>query len=168
MSIRVFGSWLIAFLFCINLFAADEIDFTGTWMFNEEKSVLDDMGMAFIPYKLVISKRDSELTVQKSFTMQSGEEMVVDEKMTLDGKECKSEIWNSPRITTANWSATGDTLNVEMKITFNQDGNTSEMLLQEAWIMQNEGNLLVIKHFSSSNWGERKITMAYNKQEVEK
>ena len=168
MSIRIMCSWLTALLFSVNLFAAEELDFTGTWMFNEEKSVLDDMGMAFIPYKLVISKRDSELTVQKTFTMQSGEDMVIDEKMTLDGKECKSEIWNSPRITTANWSATGDTLNVEMRITFNQDGNINEMLLQEAWSMQDEGKLIIINHFSSSTWGERKITMAYNKQEVKK
>jgi hypothetical protein len=98
--------------------------------------------------------------------MQDGGDMVVDEKVGLDGKPLESEFMNSPRITTASWSATGDTLNVDIKITFNQDGNTSEMSLQEAWSMQESGKRLVINHFSSSNWGERKITMAYDKQEV--
>jgi hypothetical protein len=164
MSMRVFGSLLVVLIMVCTLFAAEKTNFSGEWMFNEEKSVLDEMGRAFIPYKLVITQGDNELTVQKTFTMENGEDMITDENMTLDGKECKSEIWNSPRITTANWTAAGDTLNIEMKITFNQDGNNNEMLLQEAWSLQDEGIRMVINHFSSSTWGERKITMIFDKQ----
>jgi hypothetical protein len=166
MFFRVLGTLFVVVLLSMNLIAAEKTDFSGNWMFNEEKSVLDEMGRAFIPYKLVIVQNDNELTVQKTFTMENGEDMVTDEKMTLDGKECMSEFWDSPRITTASWSATKDTLNIKMKITFNQDGNNNEMLLQEAWSLHAEGKQIVINHFSTSTWGERKITMAFDKQEA--
>lgn len=168
MEKRVFGFLLLVVFIVTNLVAADKPDFSGTWKFNEEKSTLDDMGMAFIPHTLVIKQQENDLAVQKTFTNQNGEDMVTDESMTLDGKECKSEIWNSPRVTTANWTDKGDTLKIEVKITFNQDGNMNEMLLHEAWSTLDDGARMVVNHFSTSNWGERKITMVFDKQGVTK
>ena len=98
--------------------------------------------------------------------MQDGQDMVSENTMTLDGKECKSEVWNSPRVTKAKWSATGDTLNIEIKLTFNQDGNINETLIKETWSLREKGKCIIIDHFSTSNWGDRKLTMVYNKKEV--
>ena len=159
-------SLCIIFIF-MNLIAGEKPDFQGKWSFNEDKSTLDEMGRAFIPHTLVITQSENEMTIQKTFTTQSGEDMVTDEKMTLDGKESKSEIWNSPRITTAKWSENGDTLHIDIKITFNQDGNMNEMQLKEAWSMLDGGKCINVNHFSSSSWGERKITMVFDKQAIE-
>jgi hypothetical protein len=164
MCVRIISVLILAGCFISNLFAGEKAIFSGEWLFNESESVLDENGNAFLPYKLIISQSDSDMTVQKTFSMQNGEDMVSDNRMTLDGKECESEIWNSPRITTANWSATGDTLHIEIKITFNQNGEINETLLKEAWSLQDGGKRMVINHFSTSSWGERTITMAFDKQ----
>jgi hypothetical protein len=166
MSMRIFSSLLLSGLFITNIFAGEKAKFSGEWVLNEGKSVLDEMGTAFLPYKMVISQSDIDLTVHKTFAGQNGEDMESEVTVTLDGKECKSEVWNSPRVTTANWSVTGDTLHIEMKITFNMNGEINETLLKEAWSLQDGGKQIIINHFSTSNWGERKITMAFDKQKA--
>ena len=86
--------------------------------------------------------------------------------LTLDGKECHSEFWNSPRVTTASWSETGDTLTVLSKITFERDGEVNELEIIEDWSLLEEGKVLSVEHFSSSDWGERDIVMVFDKVEA--
>jgi hypothetical protein len=149
----------------IALFAQAKVNFSGQWTFNQEKSKLDEMGPAFLPAAMVVTQVDNELTVQKTFKSDFAEDFTAEEKMTLDGQECKSEFWNSPRVTTAVWTTNGDTLKIDSKTTFNMDGQTNEMTLKEKWALAEDGKVLLIDHYSSSNFGERKITIAYSKVE---
>lgn len=75
-----------------------------------------------------------------------------------------SEFRDSLRITTATWSENGDTLIIESKVTFNSGGQTTEMVINEAWILLQGGSILSIKQFSTSFWGERNITLIYDKK----
>jgi hypothetical protein len=74
-------------------------------------------------------------------------------------------MWNSPRVTTANWSGAGDTLKIVTIITFERDGQTSVMDLDEEWSLIENGAVLSVKHSSASDWGERNITMVYTRVE---
>ena len=159
---------VIAIISAVVAYAGEKANFTGQWTLNQEKSKFDDMGPAFLPATMVVAQIDNELTVQKTFKSDFADDFTAEEKMTLDGQECKSEFWNSPRITTALWTENGDTLTIDSKTKFDMDGETSEMILKEKWTLAEEGNLLLIKHFSSSNFGERKITIAYSKMEAKK
>jgi hypothetical protein len=152
----------------VGLFAGDKIDFSGEWSFTEEKSELDDMGTQFLPTKLVITQKGNDLSVQRVFEREYEDDWVVEEKLTLDGKECKSEFWNSPRVTTANWSKDDDTLVLDTKIVFERDGETNEVTTNEVWSLKEDGKILAIKHVSNSAWGERKVTIAYEKKEAKK
>jgi hypothetical protein len=140
------------------------VDFSGEWLFNEEESILGDSGVGNIPYRLKITQKGNDLTIQRTFIVEWGDDRVAEENLTLDGKESKSEFWNSPRITTANWSEDGDTLIIASKVTFTRGDRTSEMVTNEVWSLRQRGKILSIDHVSTSRRGKRKITMIFNKQ----
>jgi mannan endo-1,4-beta-mannosidase len=140
------------------------INFTGTWIFDEENSTLDNFGIGNVPYKMTIAQEDNDLIVEKSFIVEWGDDRVTIDSLTMDGKEFKSVFWNSPRITTVNWTEVRDTLLIESKVTFNMGDRTSEMVSTEAWTLQQRGNILSIIQQSRSFRGDRKITMIFNKQ----
>ncbi|MBN2410771.1 hypothetical protein JXQ31_03695 [candidate division KSB1 bacterium] len=152
-------------LLLLDVFAGDQLDFSGEWVLNENKSMLDENGTNFLPSKLMVTQKGNDITIVKTFQREYEDDFVIEEKLTLDGKECKSEFWNSPRTTTATWSAKGDTLTIASKIFFEGGGQSSEMILNEAWSIKDRN--LSIKHFSSSSWGERKITIIFDKQKTQ-
>jgi mannan endo-1,4-beta-mannosidase len=138
--------------------------FSGHWIFDEDKSVLDNWGAGSLPAKMEIIQNEDSLAVHKTFLVEYGDDTATDENLTLDGKECKSEFRNSPRIMTANWSATGDTLFIESKIMLNRGGQNSEMVIREAWSLQRPNQTLSIEQTSNSFRGKRKITMIFNRR----
>jgi len=159
---------VLTFVLAVTLSAGDKADFSGSWAFSEEKSTLDDMGTRFVQTKMKVTQGDNEMTVTKTFVGMNGEDVEGEEKLTLDGKENKSEIWGgSPRVSTATWNENGDTLNIATTITFERDGQTSTMDADEAWSLGEDGKTLSLKHSSSSDWGERNITMVFTKMEEE-
>jgi mannan endo-1,4-beta-mannosidase len=140
------------------------LDFSGTWVFNEDKSVLDNWGVSNLPYILKISQQDNKLTMQKTYIVEYADNRITNEELTLDGKECQSEMWNSPRIMTARWSAKNDTLFIDSKVILARGGRSSEMKVNETWSLQDRGTILAIRQFSTSFWGQRDITMIFDKQ----
>jgi hypothetical protein len=139
-------------------------DFTGAWIFNEEKSTFDNFGASFLPFKMIVSKNENELNIQKTFVQEFTDDRITDEKVTLDGKETRTEMFNSPRIMKTRWSNKGDTLIIESKVIFNRGDSNSEMILNEDWNLKDNGSVLSIKRYSKSFYDERKITMVFDKQ----
>jgi mannan endo-1,4-beta-mannosidase len=139
-------------------------DFSGEWIFNEEKSILDNFGVHSIPYKMNIVQQGNDFTIKTTRILEYADDEITEEKMTLDGKEYKSEYWNSPRITTAHWSDDGKKLVFESKITFDRGGNKSEMVVNEVWSLLDYGDILSVEQSSNTFWGNRKITIIFNKQ----
>jgi hypothetical protein len=90
--------------------------------------------------------------------------MITNERVTLDGKENNSEMWNSPKTTKGTWSGNCDTMLIESKVVFRRGDQTSEMTINESWSLQEKGKVLSIKQYSNSMWGERTITMIFNRE----
>jgi mRNA-degrading endonuclease HigB of HigAB toxin-antitoxin module len=113
---------------------------------------------------LKITQKENILAVQKAFILEYTDDMVTDENMTLDGKESMSEMWNSPKATKATWSHNCDTLIVESKVVLKRGGQTYNVVTNESWSLQKHGDVLSIKQYSNSFWGERNIIMIYDKK----
>jgi mannan endo-1,4-beta-mannosidase len=145
--------------------SSSKIDFSGEWVLNEEKSSLDNMGVSGLPYKLIIAQKDNDLSIKKTFIVEFVENKITDENLTLDGKEIKTEIFNSPGTKSANWNTGNDTLSIESKASFNRDGKPVQMIVNEKWSSLEHGNHLQINQYSSSFWGERKATLVFDKIE---
>jgi hypothetical protein len=143
---------------------ARPVDFSGTWVLNEEQCVLDNLGTGNLPYKMEITQKENSLGIRRHFIVEWGDDRITEETPTLDGKEFKSVLFDSPRVTTVNWSAGGDALTMESRVTFNRGGQTSEMLTKEMWTLRERGRILSIQQSSKSFRGERNITLIFDKQ----
>ena len=141
-----------------------KVNYSGEWIFNEEKSLLDNMGVSSIPYKLSITQKENDLAIQKTFILEYTDDLITSENMTLDDKECTSELWNSPMITKATWSQKNDTLFIESKVILKRNGKDLEIVTNESWSLNDKGKILSLKQYSRSFWGERKIIMIYDKK----
>ena len=156
----------LAMMLAITLYAGDKTDFSGDWLFDEAKSTLDEMGRAFVQTKMSITQSDSDMTIAKTFETPDQGDIVGEEKLTLDGAECKSEVWEDvPRTSTANWNEEGNMLKIATTITFDREGQTSTMNSNEEWSLAEDGKVLSVKQSSSSDWGDRNITMVFTKVE---
>ena len=132
MRIRMLLVVMLTMVAMVNAFAGDKTDLSGKWVFSVEKCTLDEMGTDFLP-TLTVTQKKNEFTVEKVFQREYEDDIIIRETVTLDGKENKSEFWNSPRTTTATWSAPKDTLTVNSIIEFQGGGQSSEKIINEAW-----------------------------------
>jgi hypothetical protein len=141
-------------------------DFSGEWIFNEDKSVLDNWGPSFLPYKLEINQNGNDLNIKSTFIKEFEDNRIEEENLTLDGKECKLEFQNSPRIKTANWSEKSDSLIIVSKTTMHRGGQPMEIVSTETWTLQENGKTLSIHQYSKTFWGERTTTLIFDKLDL--
>ncbi len=139
-------------------------DFSGEWIFNEEKSVLDDFGVMSVPYRMSIIHKGNDINIGTTRILEYADDEITEEKMTLDGTEYESEFWNSPRIKTANWSDDGKKIIFKTKVIFNMGERKAEMVTNEIWNLKKYDEILSIEQSSTSFWGKRNITLIYDRR----
>ena len=142
----------------------EDTNFSGTWIFNESKSVLGHRGAGSAPYKMKITQLENELIIEKTIIVEWGDNTVSVDTLKTDGSEHHSEMWNSPMITTAFWSAQKDTLKIDSKVTFNRDNRPSELIIRQDWTLNKNRKILSLNQFSRSFRGEDHIQMIYEKR----
>ena len=139
-------------------------DFSGEWVFNEDKSQLDNFGAGMIPERMKITQKRDSLIIQKTFVQEYTDDRITVENLALDGSESHSEMYNSPRIMKASWTGKSDTLKIVSQVTIRWSGSPSTMTIDEAWNLSAPDKLLIINQTSNSFMGKRNITMVYEKK----
>jgi len=139
-------------------------DFSGEWVFDEDKSVTGNSGTGNLPHKLKVNQSDNEIILQKSFLEEWTDDRVTEEKLSLNGDERKSVYFGSPRITRVALSVNRDTVNIKSTVNMNRGGQASQVITTEIWTLQNNGKVLSITQTTVSPAGDRKITLVYNKE----
>lgn len=133
-------------------------DFTATWKLNSSLSQLNSE-FTFAPNEIIIDQKGNDIKVEKHSSFQ-GEDFTINEKFTLDGKECINEGWQgSEKKSTAVWSEDKKSLTVATKLVM---GDGGEMTLIEIYKMDKKN--MVISTRASSSYGEFEETMVYDKQ----
>ncbi|MBN1408196.1 MAG: hypothetical protein JW956_10420 [Calditrichaceae bacterium] len=140
-------------------------DFSGFWIFDEEKSKLDNWGAGFLPSKLWIKQDENRLIVEKTFVMEYADDRIRVDTLSLDGAVNQSiaDYRNALQRMTATWSENKDTLFIETKVAFDRGRQMSESITQEKWFLQDNGNMLANKYYSTSRWAERNIHIVYRR-----
>ena len=140
---------------------AQKADFSGEWIMNKEKTVLAD-NQLFLSAITIQHKSDSLLT-NRTYTNGNGDEFPFDENLKLDGKECKIVIFEMPRTSKAAFSDTDGTITIESTTTFNGNNGQEDMIANEAWNLDNEGQILTLKFVNKMSGNEFTGTYYYNK-----
>jgi len=147
----------------------DEIDFSGEWILDLEKSEIPEgrggrRGRAAM--KMVVMQEENKLVVESTSTNRDGEERVRKANYTLDGKEWENEMYRTTRKSTAEWSEDGKSLEINTKATFSRDGEDFTVNMKNTWSLDN-GNL-IIDSFRSTPRGDRESKLVYQKVEAKK
>ena len=142
---------------------ASKTNFSGTWNLNEGKSQLGEGPGRRAASKIVITQDANTLTAEKTSTRQSGESFTSTEKYNLDGDQSDNSGENRKRISTTSWSSDMKELTINSTTTFERNGNSMEMKSVEVYKLGSDGNSLVIETTSSSNRGEFKTSLYYDK-----
>jgi len=139
------------------------VNFSGEWILNEEKSSTDNFGGGQA-VKMLITHNELNLSIQRFFVVEWGDDRIMEETYTLDGQEVNTEFRNMPRVTTAKLSPDGNTLNIESKSTFTRGEQKIEMTGKEIWTLQENGAILSIKQTSASPRGDRTSILIFDKK----
>jgi len=140
------------------------VNFSGQWIFNEEKSDVGNRGVGNIPYEMDIYHDDDLLDVKKVMIVEWEDDRITNEEIMLDGTEMKSEFFNSPRISKANWDEASQSVIINSTVKIERGGRSFEMKSTEEWSLQEDGNILKIVQTSTSYRGEEvKLSLVYDK-----
>jgi hypothetical protein len=151
------------FVFASATTFAQKANFTGNYTFNETKSVVGQ-GRFRVSSKLAVTQDANTLNIERTSKGRNGEDQVMKEKITLDGKECENIVFQDrTRKSTATWSADEKTLTIKSSMTFERNGEKTEMKSSEVWTISVDGNTLTLESTSTSPMGENKQTLVYEK-----
>ncbi len=163
------GITKLTFVFLLLLPATlfGQTNFTGTWAFNESKSVLGDaQGPRMEAKTLVVTQQGNDVQVKRTSTGFDGNEMVQNEKYTLDGKESVNTGMMDSRVKSIlTWSADKKELTFTKVISFTMDGQTQEMKSTEKWSLSPDSKTMTLKSSMNTPMGDMNTTLAYDKKD---
>jgi mannan endo-1,4-beta-mannosidase len=145
--------------------ANQNTDFSGEWIFNEEKSRLEDAGTANIPAKLKVIQKGNNIEVGRTMISEYADDNIIKENLVLNGgeQEFKSPFGNAPGTIKAYTSEKGDTLFIVTKVNFKNGGRSFEFVTNEAWTLQDQERILSMTQTSTTFRGKRAITAVFIK-----
>jgi dipeptidyl aminopeptidase/acylaminoacyl peptidase len=113
---------------------------------------------------LNITQEGNNLTVVRTQTNRSGDEMTVTLKYTLDGKECDNSNERGTSKSVVSWSEGGKDLTITTNRTSERDGQKFETKSVEIWKLGDGGKTITIDQTVNSPRGERKNNLVYDKK----
>ncbi len=155
------------FAICILLSSASfaQVNFSGSWAFNESKSNLGEGGFRMFSPTISITQDANTFTIERTYTTQDGEQRKTTEKYSLDGKESVNTVFNSTqKKSTATWAADKQSLKVSSSMVFEYNGESNEIKTVETYKLADGGKSLSIDSQSTSSRGERKTSLIYDKK----
>ena len=147
-------------------FMEPPVNFSGTWVLNEELSKFGRRGPGFTPVKLMVEHRDNVLKVQSNTISEFADDVVTELMIPLDGTEVKSTFMKFPRTTTARPGQDGASLVLEASTEFPFGPPGSKVKSDDTWTLLELGNRLSIHNTapSFSGQGTTEQTIVYDRR----
>jgi len=155
-------------------------NFAGNWVFNESKSNLGQApaggggggggqgqgrgGFRMGASEMNITQQANTLSVARTRQGRDGQSTVTNEKYDLSGKVSENPAMNNTRKSTVSWSADKKVMTIASSTTLSMQGQTREMKSTEVWKLSEGGKVLTIESIASTQAGEMKTTLVYDKK----
>ena len=140
--------------------AQNATDFSGTWTIDKEKTELSRAGLYLS--KIEVMQKGDSLIAKRTYVNRDGEHYPFTERLTLDGKETKIEIYDMPRTSSAKLSEDKQSIDLVSTVTYYGDYGATDIQITEKWSM-GEGKVLKIHSTSKTDEGERELAAFYKK-----
>jgi len=138
----VFSILLLLILIPAFRVSGQKDNFSGEWKLNKEKSALTDTQL-FLS-KITLQLKSDSLLTTRTYENGNGEEYPFDEKLSLDGKDCKIVVFNMPRTSKATLSDADKSIKITSATTFTGNNGEEDMTADETWKLENDGQFLTL------------------------
>jgi mannan endo-1,4-beta-mannosidase len=138
-------------------------DFSGSWVLDEDRSDLGRMGAGAAPARMDIVQAGNDLSISTTRILESADDQVTVQKLTLDGAESSSVFMNSPRVTTARRSPSGDGILIDSTVTMVRQGG-SKMTIKDTWKLLDGGRRLSVERFTTGFRGDQHTTLVFDRR----
>ncbi len=122
-----------------------EVNYSGLWILNEEKSESGRSQMGNSAYKMEIEHDDDLLLVKRFSIVEWGDDRITRDEILLDGTKMISEFFNSPRISVAHLDESTNSVHINTSTTFKRGNQVNEYKTSELWSLSENDNELTIK-----------------------
>lgn len=140
-------------------------DFSGKWLFNEEKSDVGSSGTGMVSYRMNVSQDEDIMFLKKYNIVEWDDDRISNEELKLDGQEMKSVFWNSPRISKVSWPEESGIMMINSSITLKRGEQSTVMKSSEKWSLSGDGTQLRIQQKATGFGGNEMLTsLVYEKQ----
>jgi hypothetical protein len=143
------------------LWAADPVDFSGTWILDQTKTGAGEE-FRMDAAKITVRQTADSISIDRFVSGPMGD-FTISDRLTLDGKECSSETQFGPRKSTASWSEDKKQLTINTTIVMNWEGQESTMKTTDVLSLDEAKTALTLKSKSDSPMGARETTAYYGK-----
>lgn len=155
MKTKSFIPVIVLLFLCASAFGQS---LNGNWKINQAISAVP-MDQLYLTKISFMVKGDSLLTT-RVYQSPDGQEYPFEEKLTLDGKEYKINIYDMPRTSKA-MKGEGGSIKIESKTTFQGNGGEDNLITKENW--KAEGTTLIHDFTTQISGQEFKGTWYYIK-----
>jgi mannan endo-1,4-beta-mannosidase len=138
-------------------------NFSGTWVFDEDKSEMGKIGAAFAPARIDVTQDGNNLVIRTTSIVEYGDDRTIEDRLTLDGPEAKSEFMGSPRLETAHHTPDGAGLELDSTMSPVWAPGTT-MKTKETWSLSGGGNELRLHRHTTSSRGEQDSTLVFDRR----
>lgn len=145
-------------------FERPHVGFAGTWVLDEDRSDFGGAGAMFAPARLEITQNNQTLTIHSTHITEASDDQVTEETLTLDGRENKSELMNSPRVATAQLSTDGRQLMIKSTLRPVWMPPGTQLESNESWSLSELGHRLTITRLTSTPTGPQKSVLVFEKR----
>jgi mannan endo-1,4-beta-mannosidase len=136
-------------------------DFTGTWVFDEDRSSLGRMGGMGAPAAMEVVQAGADLSIKTTRIVEFADDQVTEQKLTLDGAEHTSTFMNSPQVTRALVSPAGDELHLDSSFSF---GGGPKMTISDVWRLTDAGRHLAVHRHVVSQRGVQDSDLVFDRR----
>jgi len=164
MKMRTLLFALMISLLTISLFAADGVNFTGTWTLDQSKVQTHGDQPSMAAGKIVVIQDGNSLKTERFLSNPMMGDFTIKVDLTLDGKENKSTEEFGTRLSTATWSKDNKVLTINSTMQMNFDGQNMEMKSTEMWSLEKD-NVLKLETSFDGPMGAMEDVNFYNKAE---
>lgn len=136
---------------------AQKSNFAGTWTYNTEKSVASENGFRMSPSKITATQDELKLNSERVMSGRDGEDMIIKDIITLDGKECENVVFqDNKKKSIATWSDDGKKLTIKSSMNFDNNGESMTFGWSETLTLGAEGKTLLLE--TTSVMGDNEVT----------
>ena len=138
-------------------------DFSGDWLFDEDRSTLGNAGTGNVSDRIRIIQTERDLTLARTYIQEDSDDRIATDVYSFE-KQLQTETGNFTRVTSAKRSENMDTVFLNTTMTVKRGARTTQSAITEIWYLSDNMRTLFIDQVSATFMGKSSVRLVYDKE----